>query len=249
MPPELCSLYGTRLWESLDEAQRKRLSLCEIGNFFSLVLHGEKPLVQGLTERLCRGPSDLETTKYLRCFADEENKHMQMFGEFCGRYLGKIYPEKKVPFARNYAEGEEDVAFYCKVMVVEEYGDYYNVAIEKDERVDPTVREINRAHHADEARHLAFGRRHLAELFAAAAPSWSEATLGQLRRWLGNYLRASFGDYYNPQVYEDAGLADGYAVRRLALAHPACAQHRRRVAQKLVGYFMQHGLLTQAPDL
>ena len=36
MSPELVSLYGTDAWDRLSEAQQKRLSLYELGNFFSL---------------------------------------------------------------------------------------------------------------------------------------------------------------------------------------------------------------------
>lgn len=249
MPPELCSLYGTDAWNALDEAQQKRLSLYELGNFFSLVLQGERPLVQGLVDRLYSKKNTKEITEYLHHFVDEENKHMVMFGEFLNRYVGKVYPEKKISLPREYAKGEEEVAFFCKVMVVEELGDYYNVIIEKDERIEPMVRELNRVHHRDEARHLAFGRLYLAELFERYRPGWSEEQLVGFRAWLVEYLRASWGDYYNPTMYKDAGLADGYELRQLALTHPAPAAQRQRASEKLVNYFIKHGLLTEVPAL
>ena len=223
MPPELLSIHGTAAYDALDDAQRRRLSLYEVGNFFSLVLQGERPLVQGLVDRLYSKKNTKQITEYLHHFVDEENKHMVMFGEFCNRYIGKVYPEKKIALAREYSKGEEEVAFYCKVMVVEELGDYYNVMIDRDERVDPLVREINRVHHRDEARHLAFGRLHLAELAERYRPGWPPEQLAGFQTWLVDYLRASWGDYYNPTMYRDAGLADGYELRQMALAHPAGA--------------------------
>jgi hypothetical protein len=247
MPPELVSIHGTDAWRALDEAAQRRLSLFELGNFFSLVLQGERPLVQGLVHRLYAKDTGKEITEYLHHFIDEENKHMVMFGEFCERYVGKVYPEKKLVLPRKYEKGEEDVAFYCKVMVVEEIGDYYNVTIERDERIEPLVRELNRVHHVDEARHLAFGRRHLAELAARHLPAWPAQTLAAFRAWLAEYVRSSWSDYYNPAMYKDAGLADGYALRQEALAHPACASHRQRASQKLVDYFLDQGLLAQPP--
>lgn len=249
MPPELISIYGTAAWDALDEAQRKRLSLYEIGNFFSLVLQGERPLVQGLVDRLYSKKNSKEITEYLHHFVDEENKHMVMFGEFCNRYVGKVYPEKKIVLPREYAKGEEEVAFFCKVMVVEELGDYYNLAIEKDERVDPFVRDLNRMHHVDEARHLAFGRTYLVELFERYRAGWSDEQLASFQGWLVEYLRSSWGDYYNPTMYRDAGLADGYELRQMALAHPACAAQRAEASSKLVNYFIKYGLLVEAPAL
>ncbi|MGY4829109.1 diiron oxygenase [Sphaerotilaceae bacterium SBD11-9] len=245
MPPELISLYGTPAYEALDEPTRLRLSLYELANLFSLVLQGERLLVQGLAHRLYSTSNNREITEYLHHFLDEENKHMVMFGEFCHRYAGKVYPEKKLALPREYAKGEEEVVFFCMAMVVEELGDYYNVLIGRDERVDPLVREINRFHHIDEARHLAFGRLYLAELFERYAPHWTAQSLAGFRRWLASYLKASWADYYNPAVYRDAGIADAYDVRQMALAHPATAQHRRQVTDKLMGYFIKIGLLTE----
>ena len=249
MPPELISLYGTPAYDALDEPQRRRLSLFDLGNFFSLVLQGERPLVQGLVHRMYLKSSAREVTEYLHHFVDEENKHMVMFGEFCNRYVGKVYPEKKIALGREYSKGEEEVAFFCKVMVVEELGDYYNVMIDRDERVDPLVREVNRVHHRDEARHLAFGRVYLAELADRHMSQWSGDALAGFRSWLAEYLRSSWGDYYNPAAYRDAGLADSYELRQMALAHPACAAHRQRASDKLVTYFVKTGLLAEKPAL
>jgi hypothetical protein len=249
MPPELISIYGTPAYEALSEEQQKRLSLFEIGNFFSLVLQGERPLVQGLVHRLYLKTTGREISDYLHHFVDEENKHMVMFGEFCHRYLGKVYPEKKIALTREYGKGEDEVAFFCKVMVVEELGDYYNVLIERDDRCDPLVRELNRVHHVDEARHLAFGRVHLTALIARHAPQWSADTMAAFRTWLTEYLRASWGDYYNPTMYRDAGLRDAYELRQMAMSHPACAAHRARASSKLVKYFLKNGLLAEEPLL
>lgn len=249
MPPELVSIYGTSAWDALDESQRKSLSKYELANFFSLVLQGERPLVQGLVHRLYSRSNNKDITDYLHHFVDEENKHMVMFGEFCHRYIGKVYPEKKISLPREYAKGEEEVAFFCKVMVVEELGDYYNLAIEKDERVEPLVREVNRVHHVDEARHLAFGRVYLTELFEQHGAKWSDEQLAGFRGWLVEYLKASWGDYYNPTMYRDAGLADGYELRQLAMTHPECAAQRQRASAKLVSYFVKTGLLSEEPAL
>jgi hypothetical protein len=249
MPPELISIYGTPVWDAMDEAQRKRLSLYEICNLFSLVLQGERLLVQGLAHRLYQSGNDKDITGYLHHFLDEENKHMVMFGEFCNRYIGKVYPEKKIALPREFAKGEEEVVFFCLAMVVEELGDYYNVVIEKDERCDPLVREINKVHHIDEARHLAFGRVYAAELFDRYSPQWSPETLAGFRQWLAGYLKSSWADYYNPTVYRDAGLADSYEIRQSALAHPACIEHRRKAAAKVVDYFVRTGMLAEAPEL
>ena len=112
----------------------KRLSFCETVNFFSLNIHGEKRLIEGLARRLYRrGMEDL--TAYLHHFLDEENKHMVYFGGFCTEYAGKVYPDRKVAFPREYAAGEEDFLFFAQVLIFEEIVDVYNVHLATDERL------------------------------------------------------------------------------------------------------------------
>jgi hypothetical protein len=249
MSPELISIYGTELYDSLSEEQQKVLSFFEVGNFFSLVLQGERPLVQGLVHRLYGKTTDDAVSDYLHHFIDEENRHMVMFGLYCQKYLGKVYPDKKMAFPRKYAKGEEEVAFFCKVLVVEEIGDYYNLVMMRDDRIHPIVKQLNHVHHVDEARHLAFGRQYLKERFAHHVTKWSDETLEGFRSWLVNYLESSWGDYYNPTMYQDAGLTDGYDVRQLAFSSEYGKQHRRRAMEKLVGLFLEAGILEKEPEI
>jgi len=249
MKPELISIHGTEAWDRLDLPARKRLSFYEIVNFFSFVLYGERPLISGLMNRMYRKATQGAITEYLHHFVDEENKHMIMFGMFCNRYAGRIYPEKKIVLPREYARGEEDIAFFCKVLIVEELGDFYNLEMMSERGIHPLVMRINKVHHVDEARHLGFGREYLRELFAQHAPGWSEAELASFRAWLGEYLASSFGDFYNPAVYKDSGLPDGYGLRKMALEHPACRAFRTKVSQKLVDYFLDVGILAERPAL
>lgn len=248
MSPELISLYGTPVWDGLDERARRRLSFWELANLFSLTLQGERPLVQGLCNQIY-SRQNKECTEYLHHFLDEENKHMVMFGEFCNRYAGKVYSWKKLVVPKQYAKGEEDVTFFIKALVVEELGDVYNVAIMKDERVSDIARTINRIHHSDEARHIIFGRRRLLEMWQEFSPAWSPETLAGVRSWLADYLRASWNDFYNPSAYRDAGIPDPYEARQAALAAECCREHRVRVTRPLTNYFLEVGILETEPAL
>ncbi len=245
--PELISLYGTEAFDALNEPQQKRLSFFEAVNFFSLNIHGEKPLVEGLAHRLYRSDSR-EICAYLHHFLDEENKHMVYFGGFCERYAGKIYPDKKAAFPREYAPGEEDMLFFAKVMIFEELVDVYNLRMSTDERLVPIARQINLLHHRDEARHLVFGRQVVKTLFDRYAPAWSSETLTGVRGYLAAYLTATWKEYYNPEVYRDAGIAgDPYELHQQAFGHPTCRAHRRAVSAGCVRYLLANGILEQEP--
>jgi len=243
MSPEYVSLYGTPVWEAMSDAQRRKLAFHECAGFFSLILHGERPLLEGMSHRLYTLENDLTVTEYMHHFLDEENKHMIMFSSFLRRYLGKVYPEKKVAFARALAKGEEDIAFFAKVLVVEELSDVYNVAMAADER------EINHTHHVDEARHIYFGRAYLNRLWERSSPGWSDAQRASFRAWLVDYINASWRDFYSTAVYRDAGIADPYGAREMALASPVCRAHRQRCSEKFIANLVECGILLERPQL
>lgn len=244
--PELISLHGTPAWDALDEKGRKALSFWEAINFFSLNIHGEKPLIEGLAHRLYRSKEETPVDAYLHHFLDEENKHMTWFGGFCRRYAGKIYPDKKLAFPRQYAPGEEDLLFFAKVMIFEEIVDVYNIRMSKDERLDPLARRINLLHHQDEARHLAFGRKMVKDLFGKHRPAWSGETVEGIRKYLAGYLYATWREYYNPQVYSDAKVpGDAYDTLDMAWDHAAPSALRKEIGANAVRVLRELGLVSE----
>lgn len=251
MPPELISLYGTPKFDNMTEAERMRLSFYETVSLFSFTLHGEQIQVEGLAKRLYKKELT-DVTSYLHHFLDEENNHMAFFGAFCLKYAGKVYPSvyPSMAMPREYAPGEEDFLFFVKLMIFEELGDAYNVAIARDERVAPIVRDINRSHHQDEARHLTFGRAIVKELFDLYSSSWSAQTLDGIRKLLQDYLVASWWEFYSPRVYRDAGVpGDSFDTREHAFEHPTCRAHRKAMSSKVLKYLVETGILLSEPEL
>ena len=244
-PPELISVRGTYAFEQLDEPTRKKLSLLEAANFFSLNIHGERALIAGLSDRLYRQRTGA-ITPYLHHFLEEENRHMVYFGEFCTRYA-RVYPEKKLPFEREFAAGEEDFLFFAKVMVFEEVVDVYNQRMAADERLHPLVCRINELHHRDELRHLAFGRKLVELLWKEHAPTWNNEVVNRVRETLSQYFAATWREYHNPDVYRDAGLPDAHALARESLI--ATADARREVGRKCVQFLLSRGILEVEPAL
>lgn len=246
MTPEILSLYGTPVWDTLTDEQKHRLSILEQANLFANTLHGEQILVAGLSHQLYGKKLSDEITDYLHHFLDEENKHMVMFGLFCRKYAGRVYPEKKLAFPKEYGPGEEIIGFYAMAMIVEDFGDYYNIRTMKDDRCDPLPREISQLHHVDESRHLAFDRAYLTELCEQWLGQWDEAQRSKFGTWLDGFMKANWATYYNPTVYQEIGIEKPYEVRRLAMEDPYQREHRAKVQSKLAGFFQKIGLLDGA---
>ena len=244
--PELISLYGTRFWEELSDQRRRELSFWEAVNFYSLNIHGEKALMEGLARRLYQ-PGMEEVAEYLHHFLDEENKHSVWFGTFCTRYAGKVYPDHKVAFPREYAEGEEDFLFFAKVAIFEEIVDRYNLVQGRDERLVAVARQINANHHAEETRHLVFGRRIVEHLWGRWSEAWPPPVVAGVRSYLEAYLEATWKEYYNPDVYRDAGFDEPWAVARQAWDDPRARSHRQDVTRRCLRPFLEAGVFEAEP--
>lgn len=249
MSPELTTLYGTEIWDQLTDEQKRMLTITETANLFSNTLNGERLLVSGLSAQLYAGSATSEITDYLHHFLDEENKHMIMFGVFCRKYVGRVYPEKKIAFQKQYAPGEELLRFYSLAMIVEAYGDYYNIRVAEDDRCDSLVRDISRTHHLDEARHIAFDRAYISELAAIHLPEWEQSTLDEFRAWLAGFMKVNWITFYNPAAYRDAGIADSYQVQKQAMASPYQQELRKTISSGVVKYFRKTGLIDAEPEL
>jgi hypothetical protein len=106
-----------------------------------------------------------------------------------------------------------------------------------------TIREINRIHHQDESRHIAFGRELVRTLFEDFRATASEAELTDVRDYLARYLVFSFESLYNPQVYRDAGLSDPLGVRQWLLKSPRRGEFEQQVFRKTLSFLTKHSML------
>lgn len=226
--PELVSLQGTPAWDALDEAARRDLAFCEAVNFFSLNVHGETRLIAGLDARADARGGDA-VAAYLRRFRAEEAKHRDAFSRFCRDYAGAVYPDRSIALAPGWDGDDAELVFFARVLVFEELVDAYNAVMGRDRRLAPIARQLNQAHHLEEARHLAFGRAWLTRLVAAARARWQGGEAAAIAAHLADFRQALWRDLFCVQAWRDAGLAEAYALRLATLAAPA-VQARERAA-------------------
>ncbi|GAB6903917.1 diiron oxygenase [Kineosporia succinea] len=246
MTPELLSVWGTAVFDELDEAALVRLSRFESVNFYSLNVHGIRELLIEVTRRV-HSPGFEIPSDFFHHFIGEENEHMWFFATFCTRYGGKIYTDKTLPLTGTQRPGWENFLVFARILVFEQIVDHYNAKMAEDSRLHPTVRHINRIHHQDESRHIAFGCR-IVQLL------WDQMKLTgtppdeqrELATYLRRYIDTCMESFYNPTVYRDAGLPGGFELRKQLLADPARAREHARVLRKTNDFFTRIGVFEPA---
>ena len=242
MSEELISLFGTSVYDQLDDAARRRLSFYEILHFFSMNVHGERYLISGLAHHIY-ATGTTTYAPYLHAFIDEENKHMYLFSNFCLRYGGKIYPNKKVHFPSPFRPELESLIFFTRVLIFEESLDFYNTWMKDDPHLNPLVREINRIHHNDELYHIAFDRDRIKRLIKDLARNITEEEWSKLQNCFSEYLQITLRGFCSPDVYRDAGLQKAYALRRLALATPKRLEIQSKATKRCRSFLGRLNLL------
>jgi hypothetical protein len=228
LPDELLSIAGLDL--DLTDEQRAVLSREEVAAIASTGVRFESVLMAGFAiDILRRDLSDPRVT-YILHEIGEETRHSRLFL----RMVSQLKPKSKNPFDSKLTRAVERVvipflasmpAMFCvAVLTGEEIPDLFQKLAAEHPDTDPFIREVNRYHRQEEARHLAFARMVLPEL-------WHNA--GAVDRFMVRHVApliagGMFDTMINPGVYEVVGLpgwktwrAANRTARRLDLKHSA----------------------------
>lgn len=214
--PELVTLYGTKAWDAMPEQQQKLLSFYEACNVFSIALAGERLLVGRMAPMLYKNDYAV-ATEYLHHFIEEENRHMVCFGHFCTKYAGKLYSSRHYGLPGDTVEGEDEFNFWASVMIFEEINGYHNAGNAQDKRLGTLAHEINAYHLREELRHLAYGRIRTREVWDKYKTKWPAHVVERAKKYCQGFLISEYRDYFNPAVYQDAGVPNRYEARQEAL--------------------------------
>ncbi|WP_329485907.1 diiron oxygenase [Kitasatospora sp. NBC_01246] len=242
MSPELTTTHGTEAARRLTEKELHALSRYESINFYSLNVHGIRELLIEVTKRIhttgFETPSD-----FFHHFIGEENEHMWFFAEFCLRYGRKIYRQPAGANVEIPRSNVESLLVFARILIFEELVDHFNSRMALDDRLHETIRGINRIHHQDESRHIAFGRELVTALAADVRQTSTEEEMRDIAGYIRRYMTYSFETLYSPQVYRDAGIKDPHGLRRQLLESPQRAEFEQSVYRKTAKYLERTGLI------
>ncbi|MEV4442987.1 diiron oxygenase, partial [Streptomyces sp. NPDC049577] len=231
MSPELTTTHGTDVAGELDQEQLHRLSRYESINFYSLNVDGIRDLIIEVTRRIHTRGFEIPS-EFFHHFIGEENEHMWFFAEFCLRYGKKLYRQAEPAGQGDPWPEASSFLVFVRILLFEELVDHFNSTMAADERLHDTIRAVNRIHHQDESRHIAFGRELVSLLYEDLKTKASPERLAEVREYVKRYVNYSFESLFNPQVYRDAGIPEPFAVRRRLLADPRTREFQQQVSHR-----------------
>jgi P-aminobenzoate N-oxygenase AurF len=241
MSVDLLSVFGTDLMDELDDQQLARLAKWESINFYSINVHGIRELLTEVTSRL-HAPGFEEFSDFLHHFIGEENEHAWFFAEFCRRYGGHVYPLPGLKTMESIDRETGNFLVFAKILLFEEIVDYFNERMAEDSSLPGTVRMVNRVHHKDESRHIAFGRQLVELLHHKLRKTATTEQLASLEQYLKRYITWCLQSLYSPAAYRDAGLADPLETRRALIGSDARHRIEQRYLKRPLSFLTKTGI-------
>lgn len=203
----------------LTDEQKVRLSREEVASVVVAGIRFEAILMSGFSEQIAHSDNiDDPRIVYMLHEIGEETRHSRLFL----RLVEQLEPTAKSPADDGMANFifrhvtrfviHRPAALCVLVLAGEEIPDLIQKKLVEHPDTDPFLKSVNRYHRQEEARHLAYARMVLPELWAEA--SW-------LDRWTVKYLlpvviRTMFDWLVHPGVFETVGLPGRATWRAVA---------------------------------
>jgi hypothetical protein len=240
MPEHRVSLYGTALWERMTPEQRIELGKHEACSVASVGLWFETLLMQRLLKDFYAEDPTTERAQWSLTEVADECRHSQMFARMVHR--AGVEPYGAVPIVhqlgKTFSVLNWGPAAYASILVAEEVLDRLQREQANDERIQPLMRQVNRIHIMEEARHVAFARdevtRGIAEL--------SRAELAYQRFTCALTSFFVVRSLINPKVYAAVGI-DPKEGHRAALANPHHREMIRFGGEKIMAFLDDAGMI------
>ncbi|MFJ9951768.1 diiron oxygenase [Kitasatospora sp. NPDC091207] len=243
MSEDLMTVHGTDAAAELTREQYLALAQWESVNFYSLNVHGIRELMQEVVARI-HAPGYEIPTPFFHHFLGEENEHMWFFAEFCLRYGGKLYPNRAMSFGdQKHSALFDNFIVFSRILIFEQIVDHFNSKMAADTALPETIRAINRVHHQDESRHIAFGAQLVRALWDRLREAGDEQELAAARQYIEKYINASIQQLYSVDVYRDAGIPEPFAFRTRLLADPARGPVHDAIVSRTTAFYRRIGVL------
>jgi P-aminobenzoate N-oxygenase AurF len=243
IPPELSTVADLDL--DLSEEQQIRLSREELASVVIAGIRFESLLMSAFAEQIAYAGNITDPRMvYMLHEIGEETRHSRLFLRLV---------EQLAPQARNSVDRgiphfvfrlisrrlvRRPAVMCVLVLAGEEIPDLLQKRMVEHPDTDPFLKEVNRYHRQEEARHLAFARVVLPEL-------WAEASLIdrlKVKFLLPFFVRTMFDGMVHPGVYRTVGLP-GLATWRAAARSPHQGSTRREAARAVLNALQGAGVL------
>jgi hypothetical protein len=206
-------LHGSDIWERMNEKERGEVRFHLDCWRFSQFLHGEQGALV-CASRIVQTVPDLDAKFYAATQVFDEARHVEVFSRYLREKLGMIYPinpNLKTLLEQALGDGRWDLTYLAMQVLIEGLA-LAAFGLIRDFATEPLGRSLTAYVMQDEARHVAFGRLALKDLY----PQLTEKERDEREEFAVEACYLMRDRFLGQEVYE-----------KLNLDVAACVQHMR----------------------
>jgi hypothetical protein len=243
LAPERVSLYGTPLWDSLSEEQRRELSRQEMASIAGTAIWFEALLIQMLIRSVYRLDPCTSHVQYAYTEIADECRHSIMFARFAEKLGRQSYgPDPLARFVGWLVKaGSTSLLTYGGTLVIEEVTDQLQREVMADDRLEALSRTVAQIHVTEEARHRRYTHEELLRI--CSQRSFLSRRFNRFFLSVGIYFMTR--RLIDPRCYAHVGL-DPRQAAKVARRNPrrkeSITWYARKVMETLTAAGLTGGL-------
>ncbi len=240
IPDAAIGIFGTPMWDALDEKRRRRLRHEALSWQLSQFLHGEQGALLATAQVVDTVPWH-EAKQYGATQVMDEARHVEVYRRFLQEKVEDHYPinpELKKLLDAILTDSRWDMKFLGMQIMVEGLA-LAAFSVMRDTTTNSLLRELTAAVMEDEARHVAFGVLSLREFCA----EMSEQERIEREDFVYEAAVLMRDRLLNREVWDRMGM-DADACVEASLRSPLMIEFRRRLFSKIVPNVKSLGLLS-----
>lgn len=166
VPDESCPIYGSKVWDSLNKAERGTVRQHLVSWQFSQFLHGEQGALI-CSSKIVQTVPDVDAKFYAATQVMDEARHVEIYSRYLREKLGFAYPinpQLRALLNDVVSDSRWDLTYLGMQVLIEGLA-LAAFSIIRDLTGEPLAQALNAYVMQDEARHVAFGRLALREYY------------------------------------------------------------------------------------
>jgi hypothetical protein len=166
VPDEASAIFGTPIWDKLNERQRRELNRNQAAWQFSQFLHGEQGAMI-CSARIVESVPDLDSKFYAATQTMDEARHAETYARFLQEKMGVLFPindNLSKLLEETLTDSRWDMPYLGMQVLIEGLA-LAAFGLLRDITTKPLPKQILAYVMQDEARHVAFGRLALKDAY------------------------------------------------------------------------------------
>jgi hypothetical protein len=203
MPEFYIPIYGSKTWEGLNEKERRRVRHHMTAWLNSQFLHGEQGALV-CTSKIVMGVPDIDSKFYAATQVMDEARHVEIYDRYLRTKIEMAYPINKhlKRLLDNVISDSRWDFTYLGMQIMIEGLALAAFALIRDFSKEGLAKSLNTYVMQDEARHVAFGRLALRDVY----PQMTDAERKERQDFVVEASRLMYGRFLAEEVWENLGF-------------------------------------------